>query len=342
MSQSLDIAIIGATGTIGETLVQLLEEREFPVGNLHLLASGESAGASVPFKGRNLRVRDVADFDFSQVRLAFFAAGEAVTCSFVPRARAVGCSLIDLSGALDPLEAPSLVPEANPELLAGLSAPYQLTSPSAPAVALACVLAPLRDLLKPQRLSVMASLAVSSRGREGVAELARQTAELLNARPLEPRFFDRQIAFNILAQAGAPDAQGHIALERRLVSEIKQLLGEPDLRVAATCALAPVFFGDSLAVSVVAEQQLDLTAVRERLSQAPGVELVEEEGDYPTAVGDAVGQDSVYVGRVRGGVDDPCELNLWIASDNARKGAALNAVQSAELLIKHYLSKILT
>ncbi|MDE3735162.1 aspartate-semialdehyde dehydrogenase [Pseudomonas resinovorans] len=342
MSQSLDIAIIGATGTVGEILVQLLEEREFPVGNLHLLASGESAGASVPFKGRNLRVRDVADFDFSQVRLAFFAAGEAVTRSFVPRARAVGCSLIDLSGALDPLEAPSLVPEANPELLAGLSAPYQLTSPSASAVALACVLAPLKDLLKPQRLSVMASLAVSSRGREGVTELARQTAELLNARPLEPRFFDRQIAFNILAQAGAPDAQGHIALERRLVSEIKQLLGEPGLRVAATCALAPVFFGDSLAVSVVAEQQLDLTAVRERLGQAPGVELVEEEGDYPTAVGDAVGQDSVYVGRVRGGVDDPCELNLWIASDNARKGAALNAVQSAELLIKHYLSKILT
>ncbi|WP_028631324.1 MULTISPECIES: aspartate-semialdehyde dehydrogenase [Pseudomonas] len=342
MSQSLDIAIIGATGTVGETLVQLLEEREFPVGNLHLLASGESAGASVPFKGRNLRVRDVADFDFSQVRLAFFAAGEVVTRSFVPRARAVGCSLIDLSGALDPLEAPSLVPEANPELLAGLSAPYQLTSPSASAVALACVLAPLKDLLKPQRLSVMASLAVSSRGREGVTELARQTAELLNARPLEPRFFDRQIAFNILAQAGAPDAQGHIALERRLVSEIKQLLGEPGLRVAATCALAPVFFGDSLAVSVVAEQQLDLTAVRERLGQAPGVELVEEEGDYPTAVGDAVGQDSVYVGRVRGGVDDPCELNLWIASDNARKGAALNAVQSAELLIKHYLSKILT
>ncbi|MFZ6047139.1 aspartate-semialdehyde dehydrogenase [Pseudomonas sp. CR3202] len=342
MSQSLDIAVIGATGTVGETLVQLLEEREFPVGNLHLLASGESAGASVPFKGRNLRVRDMADFDFSQVKLAFFAAGEAVTRSFAPRATAAGCSLIDLSGALEASEAPSLVPEANPQLLQGLTAPYRLTSPSASAVALACVLAPLKDLLKPQRLSVMASLAVSSRGREGVTELARQTAELLNARPLEPRFFDRQIAFNILAQAGTPDADGHIALERRLAGEIKQLLGTPALRVAATCALAPVFFGDSLAVSLVAADEVDLAAVRACLARAPGVELVEEEGDYPTAVGDAVGQDSVYVGRVRGGVDDPCELNLWIASDNARKGAALNAVQSAELLIKHYLSKILT
>ncbi len=342
MSQSLDIAVIGATGTVGETLVQLLEEREFPVGTLHLLASGESAGASVPFKGRNLRVRDVADFDFSQVKLAFFAAGESVTRSFAPHATAAGCSLIDLSGALDTSEAPSLVPEANPQLLQDLAAPYRLASPSASAVALACVLAPLKDLLQLQRLSVMASLAVSSRGREGVTELARQTAELLNARPLEPRFFDRQIAFNILAQAGTPDADGHVALERRLAGEIKQLLGAPRLRVAATCALAPVFFGDSLAVSLVADNEVDLAAVRARLAQAPGVELVEEEGDYPTAVGDAVGQDSVYVGRVRGGVDDPCELNLWIASDNARKGAALNAVQSAELLIKHYLSKILT
>ncbi|AOE84564.1 aspartate-semialdehyde dehydrogenase [Pseudomonas sp. TCU-HL1] len=342
MSQSLDIAVIGATGTVGETLVQLLDERDFPVGNLYLLASGESAGASVPFKGRNLRVRDVADFDFSQVRLAFFAAGEAVTRSFADRATAVGCSLIDLSGALDQGDAPSLVPEANPQLLAGLAAPYRLASPSASAVALACVLAPLKGLLKPQRLTVAASLAVSSRGREGVTELARQTAELLNARPLEPRFFDRQIAFNILAQAGTPDAEGHISLERRLVAEIKQLLGEPGMRISATCALAPVFFGDSLAVSLVAESAVDVAAVRERLAQAPSVEFVEEEGDYPTAVGDAVGQDSVYVGRVRGGLDDPCELNLWIASDNARKGAALNAVQSAELLIKHYLSKILT
>ncbi|AYF87453.1 aspartate-semialdehyde dehydrogenase [Pseudomonas sp. DY-1] len=342
MSQTLDIAVIGATGTVGETLVQLLEERDFPVGNLHLLASGESAGSSLPFKGRNLRVRDVADFDFSQVRLAFFAAGEAVTRSFAARATSAGCSLIDLSGALDPVKAPGLVPEANPQLLDTLSAPYQLSSPSASSVALACVLAPLKDLLKPKRISVMASLAVSCRGREGVTELARQTAELLNARPLEPRFFDRQIAFNVLAQAGAPDAEGHASLERRLASEIKQLLGEPDLRVSATCALAPVFFGDSLAVSVVAEQPVDVAKVRERLGIAPSVEFVEEEGDYPTAVGDAVGQDSVYVGRVRGGLDDPCELNLWIASDNARKGAALNAVQSAELLIKHYLSKILT
>ncbi|WP_375738019.1 aspartate-semialdehyde dehydrogenase [Pseudomonas boanensis] len=336
MSQSFDIAVIGATGTVGETLVQLLEERDFPVDSLYLLASSESAGSSVPFKGRNLRVRDVADFDFSQVTLAFFAAGEAVTRSFAERAQAAGCSLIDLSGALALDKAPCLVPEANADALQGLTRPYSLTSPSASAVALACVLAPLANQLGLRHVTVTACLAVSSLGRQGVKELARQTAELLNARPLESRFFDRQIAFNLLAQSGDPDSEGHVALERRMAAEIKQLLGQPGLSVAATCALAPVFFGDSFSVSLQVESDVDLPAVLELLRTAPGVELVEE-GDYPTAVGDAVGQDAVYVGRVRRGIDGPRELNLWIASDNVRKGAALNAVQSAELLIKHYL-----
>lgn len=167
-------------------------------------------------------------------------------------------------------------------------------------------------------------------------ELARQTAELLNGRPLEPKGLDRQIAFNLLAQVGALDEQGHSELERRLASELQQLLELPELPVSATCALAPVFFGDSLALGVQVEDEVDVAAVLRVLDAAPGIELVEA-GDYPTAVGDAVGQDRVYVGRVRRGLDDPRQLNLWIASDNARKGTALNAVQIAELLIKHYL-----
>lgn len=336
MSQSFAIAVIGATGTVGETLVQLLEERDFPISTLYLLASAESAGHSVPFRGKNLRVRDVADFDFSQVRLAFFAAGEAVTRAHAGRAEAAGCSLIDLSGALSLEQAPRVVPEANPEVLQTLKAPYRLSSPSASVAALAVVLAPLRPLLQWQRLSVTACLAVSSQGREGVVELARQTAELLNVRPLEPRFFDRQIAFNLLGQVGAVDDSGHALLERRLVDELKQVLAAPELKVAATCVQAPVFFGDSLSLSLQAAAAIDLAAVCAALDAAAGVELVEA-GDYPTAVGDAVGQDLVYVGRVRAGLDDPAELNLWIASDNVRKGAALNAVQLGELLIKHYL-----
>ncbi|WP_339532369.1 aspartate-semialdehyde dehydrogenase [Pseudomonas mucidolens] len=333
MTQTFDIAVIGATGTVGETLVQILEELDFPVGDLHLLASSESAGASVPFRGKNVRVREVDEFDFSNVQLAFFAAGPAVTLSVAPRATAAGCSLIDLSGALPADQAPHVVPEANPEVLEGLKKPFQLSSPSPSATYLAVVLAPLRDLLEIQRLSVTASLAVSAQGREAVSELARQTAELLNVRPLEPKFFDRQMAFNLLAQVGTPDTQGHTSLEKRLVHELRAVLGLPLLKISATCVQAPVFFGDSLSVSLQLGANLDLAAVNRVLESAPGVELVEE-GDYPTAVGDAVGQDVVYVGRVRAGIDDLAELNLWLTSDNVRKGAALNAVQLAQLLIK--------
>lgn len=334
MSPSLEIAVIGATGTVGETLVQLLEEREFPVSTLHLLASIESAGASVPFRGKNLRVRDVAEFDFARVGLAFFAAGEAVTRSFASRALQAGCSVIDLSGVLE--QGVALVAGANDSALAQLQAPFALISPSPSAVALASVLAPLREALTPERICVTACLSVSSRGREGVNELARQTAELLNARPLEPRFFDRQVAFNILAQPDAVDEDGHAQLERRLARELKEVLASPGLDVAATCVLAPVFFGDSLSVCIQSATDVDLGAVNAALEEADALECVEL-GDYPTAVGDAVGQDVIYVGRVRKGLEDPRQLNLWIASDNVRKGAALNAIQSGELLIKHYL-----
>lgn len=336
MSQSFDIAVIGATGTVGETIVQILEERDFPVGELHLLASAESAGSSVPFRGKNVRVREVDAFDFSRVRLAFFAAGPAVSLSFAPRALQAGCSVVDLSGAFPADQAPQVVPEINAARLAGLSGACLVASPSPSATALALVLAPLQDLLDIQRVDVTACLAVSTVGREGVSELARQTAELLNVRPLEPRFFDRQVAFNVLAQVGTPDADGHVALEKRLILELRQLLGLPLLKVAASCVQVPVFFGDSFSVSLQGARDVDLQAINERLEAAAGIECVEA-GDYPTPVGDAVGQDVVYVGRVRGSMDDPKQLGLWLVSDNARKGAALNAVQLGELLIKDHV-----
>lgn len=331
MSQPLDIAVVGATGSVGETLVQILEELEFPVATLHLLASMESAGSSVMFAGKKVRVREVDSFDFAQAKLAFFAAGAAVSRSFAQKAREAGCSVIDLSGGLD--DALALVPEANGEVVDSLALPALLASPSSAAVALAVALAPLKGLLDIERVQVMACLAVSSQGREAVNELARQTAELLNARPLEPRFFDRQVAFNLLAQVGATDGQGHAALERRLVSELRVLLGLPELKISVSCVQVPVFFGDSFSVAVQSRQSVDLQSVNQALDAAASVERVEND-DYPTPVGDAVGQDVVYVGRVRHGVDEDQQLNLWLTTDNVRKGAALNAVQLAQLLIK--------
>ena len=334
MSKTVDLAVIGATGTVGEALVQLLEEREFPVGNLHLLAGGDSAGQSVPFRGKNLRVRELAGFDFTQVGLAFFAAGEEVSRQYADKAVAAGCSVIDLSGAL--AQALPIVPEANAEMLADVHAPYLLSSPAPAATALAAVLGPLRDQLGLRRVVLNAALAVSTLGRAGIAELARQTTELLNMRPLEPQLLDRQVAFNLLAQVGALEEGGHARLERRVATELKQVLGIEGLKVSVSCSLAPVFFGDSLAVCLETDKPVDVPAVAALLAQQSAVELVET-GDYPTVVGDAVGQDELYVGRLRAGLDDPAELNLWIASDNVRKGSALNAVQIGELLIKHYL-----
>lgn len=333
MSQSFDIAVVGATGTVGETIVQILEERNFPVADLHLLASSESAGSSVPFRGKNVRVREVDVFDFSKVQVVFFAAGPAVTSSYAAKASAAGCTLIDLSGVLSALQAPQVVPEANAQVLVGLPKPVQVSSPSPSATALAVALAPLRGLCDFQRVTVTACLAVSAQGREAVSELARQTTALLNLDPLESNFFDRQMAFNLLAQVGTPDAQGHVPLEKRLVTQLREILDLPSLKISVTCIQAPVFFGDSFSVSVQMAGPVDLEAVNAALEAAEGLELVDA-GDYPTAVGDAVGQDVVYVGRVRHAVDDACELNLWITSDNVRKGAALNAVQLAELLIK--------
>lgn len=334
MSKTVDLAVIGATGTVGEALVQLLEEREFPVGNLQLLAGGDSAGQSVPFRGKNLRVRELAGFDFTQVGLAFFAAGEEVSRQYVDKAIAAGCSVIDLSGAL--VQALPVVPEANAEALAGLRAPYLLSSPAPAATALAAVLGPLRDQLGLRQIVLNAALAVSSLGRAGVVELARQTTELLNMRPLEPQLLDRQVAFNLLTQVGELEESGHARLERRVATELKRVLDVEGLKVSVSCSLVPVFFGDSLAVCLQTDKSVDIPAVAALLAQQSGIELVES-GDYPTVVGDAVGQDELYVGRLRAGLDDPAELNLWIASDNVRKGSALNAVQIGELLIKHYL-----
>jgi aspartate-semialdehyde dehydrogenase len=336
MPETIDIAVVGATGLVGEALVELLEERDFPVANLYLLASGESAGKSIGFRGRNIRVGKLDEFDFSKARLAFLSVGAEAAADCSARAIGAGCSVIDLSGAALNNAAASLALAClNGDALDQLQIPAVIAAPAAPAAEVAEVLAALRNTLELRQVNVAACLSASALGREGVQELARQTAELLNARPLEPRLVDCQFAFNMLAQLGGVDEQGYSAVERRVAAELAGLFPELKDGLSVTCSLAPVFFGDVLMLSIKAAAPVSLAAVSAALEAAEGIELVED--DYPTVIGDAQGQDSVYVGRLRTGLTDPCELNLWIASDNVRKGAALNAVNLAELLIKHYL-----
>ena len=329
------VALVGATGQVAEALVEILDEREFPLAELFLLDEADGVGHALAYKGRNQRVRDVASFDFAQVSLVFFAGSAALTLRWQPKTQAAGCTVVDLSGALSVDEAPRLVADVNSELLRQLTPPYALACPAPTTLALATALAPLR-FLGLQRITLTACLSVSSLGRAGVNELARQTAELLNARPLEPRLFDRQIAFNLLAQTESPGTDGHTPAEVRIVEELRQVLMLPKLQVSVTCIQAPVFFGDSISVSLLASREINLPEVIHVLDTAAGVELVDA-GDYPTVVGDALGQDVVHLGRLRKGLNDPASLDLWIASDNVRKGAALNAVQLAELLIKSHL-----
>lgn len=341
MTARIDVAVIGATTCVGEALVQVLEERDFALNNLHLLGLEEAIGHSVLFRGKNLRVRAGDEFDYSTVQIAFFVDTREVTRECLDAVRRGGCAVIDLSAALPVEQAPVVAADVNPDVLTTLKSPFWVSSPAPVSVALSCVLAAIAQPVQATRVTVTACMAVSSLDRKGVNELARQTAELLNARALQPRLFDRQMAFNLLAQIESPDNSGHGALERRIGNELQSLLKQPQLITSVTCIQAPVFFGDSLSVSLQTQAAVDLSAVGAALDAAPDIEFVES-GDYPTAVGDAVGQDVIYVGRVRGGITDERELNLWITSDNVRKGAAVNAVQLAELLIKDHLSKILT
>ena len=337
MSKGWRVAVLGATGLVGDTMITVLEERDFPISELYPLASSRSLGKSIQFKGKSYPVIDVETFDFSKADIGLFSAGAEVSAVFAPKAAAAGCVVIDNTSQFRYQDdIPLVVPEVNPHAIAQYRKHGIIANPNCSTIQMLVALKPLHDAAGIERINVATYQSVSGAGKEALDELAGQTAELLNGRPLESKAVDRQIAFNLLAQVGEVDDHGHAQLEKRLVAEIQQLLSLPGLPVAATCALVPVFFGDSLALGVYADSAIDISTVLQLLEVAPGIELVEV-GDYPTAVGDAVGQDQVYVGRVRRGVSDPRQLNLWIASDNVRKGAALNAVQIAELLIKHYL-----
>jgi aspartate-semialdehyde dehydrogenase len=336
MNTSLSVVVVGATGTVGEAIVTLLEERNFPLANLYIAASADSVGQSIAFRGRNLRITAADDFDFGKAQLAFMVTDASVAGSLAEKAFKSGCSVIDLTGSLDSSRAPRVMPDVNAELIAKQERPCLLSVPSAPAAALISALAPICHQSAIEQATVTACLAASSRGKAGIRELARQTTELLNARPLEPRVFGKQLAFNVLAQTDEPRADGYTALEHRVMEECTEVLGNNLGLLAVSCIQVPVFFGDSLSVTVKTRDVLAIKDLNLAYSKHETVELFESE-EYPTAVEDAIGRDEILIGRVRHNPSDPHLIEMWIVSDNVRKAAALNAVQTAELLIKHYL-----
>jgi aspartate-semialdehyde dehydrogenase len=340
MTQTYDVAIVGATGAVGEAMIEILEQREFPVGNLYLLASERSAGESLAFKGKSIKVTRLDEFDFSQVQIGLFSAGGSVSAEYAPKAAEAGCVVIDNTSHFRYDEnVPLVVPEVNPHAIAGYKETGIIANPNCSTIQMLVALKPLYDAVGIERITVSTYQAVSGTGKEAVSELAGQTARLLNGQQAESKVYPKQIAFNVLPHIDVFQENGYTKEEMKMVWETQKIFDDEQIQVNPTCVRVPVFYGHSESVHIITHEPVSVEFATELLEQAPGVEVMDshEDGGYPTPQADSAGQDEVFVGRIRQDLSSDKGLNLWVVSDNVRKGAALNSVQIAELLIKSYL-----
>jgi aspartate-semialdehyde dehydrogenase len=340
MSDCFDIAVVGATGVVGETILGILKERKFPAGNVYALASERSAGNQVDFGNGRLTVEDLADFDFSKVQIALFSAGGSISEEFAPKAAAAGCVVIDNTSHFRyDDDIPLVVPEVNPEAIADFKNRGIIANPNCSTIQMVVALKPIYDAVGIERINVCTYQAVSGAGRSAVEELVRQTTVLLNGRPMEIEGEAKQIAFNAIPQIDVFQDNRYTKEEMKMVWETQKILRDDDILVNPTAVRIPVFFGHSEAVHIETRDKISASAASELLSNSPGIEVLDgiQMGQYPTAVTESSGQDPVFVGRIREDISHPTGLNLWVVADNIRKGAALNSVQIAEILAKNYL-----
>ena len=340
MTGTVDVAVVGATGAVGEAMIEILEQRNFPVGTLYALASERSVGKTLRFRGKSVTVTNLAEFDFAQTPIALFSAGGSLSAEFAPKAAAAGCVVIDNTSHFRRDEdIPLVVPEVNPGAIAGYTARGIIANPNCSTIQMLVALKPIYDAVGITRINVATYQAVSGTGKAAIEELAGQTARLLNGQPVETDVYPRQIAFNALPHIDSFQDNGYTREEMKMVWETQKIFGDPDIQVNPTCVRVPVCFGHSEAVHIETREKLSAMAARELLETAPGVTVVDqwEDGGYPTAVTEAAGADPVYVGRIREDISHPQGLALWVVSDNVRKGAALNSVQIAEILLAEYL-----
>ena len=330
------VAIVGATGAVGETFLSILHERKFPMAELIVLASARSAGSQIDFGNQKLTVRDLATFDPAGVDIALFSAGGDISKEYAPKFAAAGAIVIDNSSAFrKEADVPLVVAEVNPEALDHIPRGI-VANPNCSTMQLMVALAPIHREAGLERINVATYQSVSGTGKRAMDELGRQTAAMLQFKDPEPEVYPVQIAFNVIPHGGDFLDNGYTNEEMKIVWETRRILGDESIQVNPTCVRVPVFYGHSEAVHVETKRKISVERARELLRAAPGVELVDERapGGYPTPVTHASGQDPVYVGRVREDISHPRGLDLWVVSDNIRKGAALNAIQLAEILLK--------
>ncbi len=341
MSKKYNVAVVGATGAVGETMMSILAERDFPVDKLYPLASSRSAGKRVEFKGKHLKVEDLDTFDFSNVQIALFSAGGSISEKYAPIAAEAGCVVIDNTSHFRyDDDIPLVVPEVNPEAVADYKNRNIIANPNCSTIQMLVALKPIYDAVGIERINVCTYQAVSGTGKQAIEELAGQTAALLNAKDIKTDVYPKQIAFNALPQIDVFLENGYTKEEMKMVWETKKIFADDAILVNPTAVRVPVFYGHSEAIHIETREKISVDDATTALQDAPGIVVLDEHqpGGYPTAVTESVGTDPVYVGRIREDISHPRGLDLWVVADNVRKGAALNSVQIAEILINDYIN----
>ena len=333
--KTVNVAIAGASGAVGEALIDILQERTFPVAELALLASTRSAGKRVQFNGKSVQIQRLDEFDFSNTQIGLFSAGGSVSAEFAPKAAAQGCIVVDnTSHFRNDDDIPLVVSEVNPECVADYAPRNIIANPNCSTIQMVVALKPIHDAVGITRINVATYQAVSGAGSSGIEELADQTAKLLNGKPIEPGAMPAQIAFNAIPQIDTFQDNGYTREEMKMAWETCKILQDDSIAVNATCVRIPVFYGHSEAVHIETREPISIEAARELLANSPGLTLM---GDHElaTPVEHGAGTDPVFVSRLRKDISHPNGLNMWVVADNVRKGAALNSVQIAELLLAH-------
>jgi aspartate-semialdehyde dehydrogenase len=333
------VAVVGATGAVGNELIKILEQREFPLQRLLLLASERSLGKEIPFRGKAVPVELLTEEAFKGVQIGLFSAGGSVSEKFAPIAARAGCVVVDNTSAFRMVpEIPLVVPEVNPEAIAAYTNRGIIANPNCSTIQMLVALKPIHDAVHIQRIVVSTYQAVSGTGKKAIEELDLQTRALMNHQEPAVNVYPHRIAFNCLPHIDVFLENGYTKEEMKMVNETKKIFNDPDIRVTATTVRVPVFYSHSEAINIETERKITAQEVRDLLIKAPGVRVVDNPSDkrYPLAI-DAVGIDDTLVGRIREDESIPNGINLWVVADNIRKGAALNAVQIAEILIRKYL-----
>src|SRR5574337_92780 len=337
--RTFTIAIAGATGAVGETMLRLLEERNFPVRRLTLLASERSAGTSLTFRGEEIKVERLGEDSFQGVEIALFSAGATRSDTFASAAAKAGAIVIDNSSAfrMGPV-IPLVIPEINPDALAGYQTRGIIANPNCTTIVMLMPLKPLHDYGRVRRVIASSYQAVSGAGAKGIEELRRQTLAWAKGEPIEVGAFPKQIAFNVIPHIDTFEPNGYTKEELKLVFETREILGDDSIGVSPTTVRVPVFTAHSVSMNVETERKIGAEKAKEKKKKMPGLVVMDEPeaGRYPMPIL-ATGKDDCFVGRIREDLTNDHALNLWVVGDQLRKGAALNAIQIAELLIDRYL-----